>query len=90
MLDKTFDENDKTESNVTPLPSMITFDEVLNAIQNERTFEDLRKDYESFKALRGDKDKTRLCNSLINPNIFQGDDFVRITSSNGLSQSSIP
>ena len=52
--DKTFDDNDEIESNFSSLPSMMTSDEVLNTIQNEWTFEDLRKDYESFKALVGD------------------------------------
>ncbi len=76
-LYKTFDENDEPESNISPLSSMITFDEVLNAIQNERTFEDLRKDYESFKALGVDNAKARLCNITMNPCIFLEDDSAR-------------
>ena len=75
---ETSENDDKSGSDDGSLSSMTTSDEVFNTIQKERTFGDLRKDYERFKALGGDKAKARLCNSTINPCIFQEDDLVRI------------
>ena len=62
-----------------PVDELETVEDVFNKIFTERTFGDLKVDFEKFQAMGGIKSKHgKHCNSTVNPSILHEDDTIRV------------